>query len=69
MTQLLYFDDLSVGERGTSQGRTITETDVVNFAGVTGDYIRFMLTMNLQRDPRFVSRSRMGCSDSHSSPV
>ncbi|MEE3370277.1 MAG: MaoC/PaaZ C-terminal domain-containing protein [Planctomycetota bacterium] len=38
MTQLLYFDDLSVGDRWTSQGRTITETDVVNFAGVTGDY-------------------------------
>ena len=38
MTQLLYFDDLSVANRWTSQGRTITETDVVNFAGVTGDY-------------------------------
>ena len=27
-----------VGDSWTSQGRTITETDVVNFAGVSGDY-------------------------------
>ena len=27
-----------VGDSWTSQGRTITETDLVNFAGVSGDY-------------------------------
>lgn len=34
----LYFDDVEVGQRWESQGRTITETDVVQFAGVSGDY-------------------------------
>jgi 3-hydroxybutyryl-CoA dehydratase len=34
----LYFDEVQVGDRWISQGRTITETDVVNFAGLTGDY-------------------------------
>jgi acyl dehydratase len=38
MSIRLFFEDLGVGDRWTSQGRTITETDVVNFAGLTGDY-------------------------------
>lgn len=33
-----YFDGVEVGQRFVSSGRTITETDIVNFAGVTGDY-------------------------------
>jgi len=35
---ILYFDDLTVGMSMETQGRTITEADVVNFAGVSGDY-------------------------------
>jgi acyl dehydratase len=31
-------EDFSPGEGGVTSGRTITETDVVNFAGLTGDY-------------------------------
>lgn len=38
MNELLYFDDLEVGQVFHSLGRTVTETDVVNFAGLTGDY-------------------------------
>lgn len=34
----LFFDDVQAGDRWTSPGRTITETDLVNFAGLTGDY-------------------------------
>lgn len=30
--------DLRVGEGGITMGRTLTETDIVNFAGLTGDY-------------------------------
>lgn len=36
--QPLSFDDVQVGDRWISLGRTITETDLVNFAGLTGDY-------------------------------
>lgn len=33
-----YFDDVEVGQEWESLGRTITETDIVNFAGLSGDY-------------------------------
>jgi 3-hydroxybutyryl-CoA dehydratase len=32
------FDQYEVGETWVSRGRTITETDIVNFAGVSGDF-------------------------------
>jgi acyl dehydratase len=34
----LYFDDVSVGQEWRSLGRTITETDIVTFAGLSGDF-------------------------------
>ena len=33
-----YFSEFTVGDAFTSVGRTITEADVVNFAGISGDY-------------------------------
>jgi acyl dehydratase len=34
----LYFEDVEVGMRFESPSRTITEADIVNFAGVSGDF-------------------------------
>lgn len=34
----LYFDDVEVGQEWRSLGRTITEADIVNFAGLSGDF-------------------------------
>ncbi len=34
----LYFDDLEVGQEWVSGGRTVTETDIVSFAGFSGDF-------------------------------
>src|SRR5580700_4891822 len=34
----LYFDDVAVGQEWDSLGRTVTEADVVNFAGLSGDF-------------------------------
>jgi acyl dehydratase len=34
----LAFDELTVGERFASPGRTVTEADVVSFAALTGDW-------------------------------
>src|SRR5262245_14776316 len=34
----LYFDDVEVGQEWESTGRTVTESDVVNFAGLSGDF-------------------------------
>ncbi len=37
-THGLYFEEFSVGQTVMTAGRTISETDVVNFAGMSGDY-------------------------------
>ena len=34
----LYFDDVTVGQDWESQGRTVTESDIVGFAGLSGDF-------------------------------
>ncbi|MBR5491447.1 MAG: MaoC family dehydratase N-terminal domain-containing protein [Oscillospiraceae bacterium] len=34
----LYLEDFEIGKEYVSPGRTITEADVVNFAGLSGDY-------------------------------
>jgi len=33
-----YFEDFNLGDMITSAGRTITEADIVNFAGLSGDF-------------------------------
>lgn len=38
MEEAITFGDLNLGDRWRSPARTMTETDVVNFAGLTGDY-------------------------------
>ena len=38
MSHSLAFEDLHIGQRWESRARTITEADVVNFAGLTGDF-------------------------------
>ncbi|MDX5361563.1 MAG: MaoC family dehydratase N-terminal domain-containing protein [Alphaproteobacteria bacterium] len=34
----VYFDTLEVGERFVSEGRTVTERDIIAFAGLSGDF-------------------------------
>jgi acyl dehydratase len=34
----LYFEDFQVGQRFTTPARTVTEADIINFAGVSGDF-------------------------------
>ena len=34
----LYFEDIQIGVEMVTRGRTITESDLVQFAGLTGDY-------------------------------
>jgi 3-hydroxybutyryl-CoA dehydratase len=34
----LYFDDVQIGQEWESLGRTVTEADIVNFAGISGDF-------------------------------
>src|SRR5215469_3170635 len=34
----LFFDDVAIGQEWLSPGRTVTEADIVNFAGLSGDF-------------------------------
>lgn len=34
----LYYEEYMVGQKMVTRGRTVTEADLVNFAGLTGDY-------------------------------
>ena len=34
----MYFEEFTAGTEVVTQGRTITEADIVNFAGLSGDY-------------------------------
>lgn len=34
----LFYDDVAIGQEWESSGRTVTETDIVNFAGLSGDF-------------------------------
>ena len=38
MDSALYFEDIEIGQIWTSPRRTVTESDVVNFASTTGDF-------------------------------
>src|SRR6059058_3397931 len=35
----LYFEDFGIGVEHVTRGRTITEADIVNFAGLSGDFM------------------------------
>lgn len=37
-SQHLYFDDVKIGQEWETLGRTVTEADIVNFAGLSGDF-------------------------------
>jgi acyl dehydratase len=49
-----YFEDIAVGEEYESPGRTVTETDIVLFAGLSGDY------NILHTDAEFMKQSIFG---------
>ena len=49
-----YYDEIEVGEQYESPGRTVTETDIVMFAGVSGDY------NVLHTDAEFMKQSIFG---------
>src|SRR5262245_57840942 len=34
----LYFDDVEIGQTWESLGRTVTEADIVNYSGLSGDF-------------------------------
>ncbi len=55
----VYFETLTIGERFISPGRTITETDIVNFAALSGDYNQ------LHTDAQFAATTQHGQRIAH----
>ncbi len=55
----LYYEDFSIGQTLETPGRTITESDIVNFAGVSGDFY------SLHTDETFASKTMFGSRIAH----
>jgi enoyl-CoA hydratase/3-hydroxyacyl-CoA dehydrogenase len=51
-----YFDRVSIGDTSSTGGRTITETDVINFAGVSGDFNHIHTDAERMRESSFGGR-------------
>jgi acyl dehydratase len=49
-------EDFNVGEGGMTSGRTITEADIINFAGLTGDYNPLYVDDHYARNGPFEGR-------------
>lgn len=55
-----YYDELDVGDKREFTGLTITETHVVNFAGVTGDHFGLHLDAEYAKGTPFKQRIAHG---------
>ncbi|QZA16279.1 MaoC family dehydratase N-terminal domain-containing protein [Mycobacterium malmoense] len=56
----LWFDQAEVGMRFETPRRTVTEADVVNFAGVSGDFHELHTDAEAMRDSQFGQRIAHG---------
>ncbi len=56
----LYFEDLVEGQKFVSRGRTVTEADVVGFAGLSGDFNSIHLDTEATKDGIFGQRVAHG---------
>jgi len=54
--KIYYLEDFRVGEGEITSGRTITETDIVNFAGLTGDYNPLYVDEHYAKESPFKGR-------------
>jgi 3-hydroxybutyryl-CoA dehydratase len=55
----LYYEDLNIGDEHLSTGRTVTETDVISFAGLSGDF------NNMHIDEEFAKKTVFGTRVAH----
>ncbi|MFN3383386.1 MAG: MaoC/PaaZ C-terminal domain-containing protein [Archaeoglobaceae archaeon] len=61
--EVLYFEEFEVGREFETAGRTITEADIVNFAGITGDWNQ------LHTDAEFAKNTIFGQRIAHGALV
>jgi 3-hydroxybutyryl-CoA dehydratase len=55
-----YYDEYEMGDRYVSRGRTITEADIVNFAGLTGDWYPLHVDVEYAKRTEFGQRIAHG---------
>jgi acyl dehydratase len=55
-----YFDDINIGDKVVSRGRTVTETDVVNFAMFSSDWFPLHSDVEYARKTMFGGRIAHG---------
>jgi acyl dehydratase len=56
----LYFEDYVLGAVTTSRSRTITEADIVNFAGLSGDFVELHMSEEFAKRGPFGRRIAHG---------
>jgi len=56
----MYFEEFEVGQRVISPARTVTESDVVNFAGISGDFNQIHTDAVYAKDTPFGARVAHG---------
>jgi acyl dehydratase len=56
----LWFEEFEVGQQIISTGRTITESDIVSFAGLSGDYTQIHTDAEFSRTTPFGQRVAHG---------
>jgi 3-hydroxybutyryl-CoA dehydratase len=56
----LYFEEFALGDTAVSSGRTITETDIVNFAGLSGDFSQIHTNLEFAHGSGFGHRIAHG---------
>jgi len=55
----MYFEEFKIGQKIKTPGRTVTEADIVNFAGLSGDY------MQIHTDDEFSKNTPYGRRIAH----
>ena len=55
-----YFDDFQLGDKMVFRGRTVTETDIVNFAALSGDWYPLHVDKEFARKSQFGERIAHG---------
>lgn len=55
-----YFEEFTEGEQITSMGRTVTESDIVRFAGLSGDYNQIHVDAEFSKNAAFGQRVAHG---------
>jgi len=56
----LHFEDFAVGHKSVTRTRTITEADIVNFAGLSGDFVELHVSEEYARQGPFGKRIAHG---------